>query len=121
MPNQLKVFWLKFHEKYRGRRLTDEELNKEFLSPPFYKDEKKWRRDNFKGGKEYSEREIWHADKNDPIIYTGPNLSDSGFTINYQKIRPLEVIEDQYTFVRDLKGYMNLWNRSLARKLGLID
>jgi len=121
LPNKLKLYWLKFHEKYQDRRPTKAELRQEFASPPFYLDPKKWRKDNFEGGKEYSDKEIWTEDETDPIIYKGPDLSDSGFVINYQKIKPMEPVESQLILVRDLKGFMYLWNHALARKLGLMD
>ena len=120
LPNSLKLFWLKFHEKYQGKRLTDKELKQEFLSPPFYQNPKKWRKDNFQGGKEYRDDEVWSEDENDPIIYKGPDLSSSGFNIFGQKIKPFEKVDYQLIFVRNLKGSMNLWNYALAEKLGLI-
>lgn len=119
--DQVKSLLLRHQEKYQGRHLTDKELDKEFSSPPFYSDPKKWRKDNFDGGQEYSEREIWHADKNDPIIYKGPDLSNYGFTINEQEIKPSQIVASPYNFVRHLKDYMTSWNYALARKLGLTE
>jgi hypothetical protein len=117
LSNQLKLYWLKFHEKYQGKPLTDAELKQEFSSSPFYQNPKKWRKDNFEGGKEYSDREIWVEDE--PVIYKGPDLSGQGFEINGQKIKPLERVKYPLTFVRNLEGHMNLWNYALAEKLGL--
>jgi hypothetical protein len=118
--DQVKALLLKHQEKYQGRHLTDRELDEEFSSAPFYSDPIKWRKENFDGGREYSDWEVWEEDEDDPVIYKGPDLSEHGFRINGQKIKPLERVKYPLTLVRNLRGHMNLWNHALARKLGLV-
>jgi hypothetical protein len=118
---QVKSLLLKHQEKYQGRFLTKAELRQEFSTPPFYQNPKKWRKDNFDGGREYRDDEVWEEDENDPIIYKGPDLSDYGFNILSQKIKPLEPVEAQLILVSDLRNFMYHWNYALAKKLGLVE
>lgn len=117
--DQVQSLLLRHQEKYQGRQLTDKELAAEFSSPPFYSDPIKWRKDNFDGGREYRDDEVWNEDEDDPVIYKGPDLSEHGFQINYQKIKPLEKVRHPLMVVSDLEAHMNLWNHALATKLGL--
>ena len=119
--DQVKSLLLRHQEKYQGRHLTDEELDEEFSSPPFYSDPIKWRKENFDGGRECSDREIGVEDDDDPIIYKGPDLSEYGFNLAGEKIRPGEEIKHKYTFLMRMEDHMQSWNFALARKLGLVD
>ncbi|MGD0207386.1 MAG: hypothetical protein ABSC89_07270 [Verrucomicrobiota bacterium] len=119
--DQVKSVLLRHQEKYQGKLLTKAELRQEFASPPFYQNPKKWRKDNFAGGREYRDDEVWNEDENDPVIYKGPDLSDSGFDILSQKIKPQETVKYQLILVSDLRNFMYRWNYALAKKLGLVE
>ena len=99
--------------------LSIEELKKRMKRSPFYQDPKKWRKDNFKGGKEYRDDQIWEEDPTDPIIYIGPDLSKYGFDINGQKMKPMEKVNYELILVSDLLAHMNQWNYALAVKMGI--
>ena len=88
--------------------LTREERRKKYLKdfgrPPFYIDTRKWLKDNFKED-----------------VYIGPDLTEYGFDIEGQKIKPWEQIKYRYIFIDDLERHLRSWNFAMARKLGLIE
>ncbi len=134
LPTYFKKYWLYFYRIYHGKIIENtSEAHKVIRGgPPFFQNTEKWYYANFKGGikprgfedtftgrVEYNPLGYGHAE-NDPIIYIGPDLSDTGFEINYQKIKPNEKVDADISLMEEARLYMSRWNYSLAVKLGLV-